>query len=77
MARQMEWPITVGVAIIGLALLPLAIWQGSRPRKDDGRTRWIPWRFVIFLSGAVILLALVHAANLLGFHTGGGGQRLP
>jgi hypothetical protein len=50
----------------------LAAWQSSRPRKDSLQTKWIPWRFVVLASGAVLVLAAVHAVNLMGIETGGG-----
>lgn len=60
-------------------MLGAALWQDSRPRQDLARARWISWRFVMLLAGAILLLAAVHAANKLGVHTGGnrGGLGAP
>jgi hypothetical protein len=68
----MEWTITLSVIGASLGLTLLAVWQSSRPRKDSLRTRWIPWRFVILVGGAVFVLGVVHALNLMGLKTGGG-----
>ena len=68
----MEWNITLSVIGVSLALAVLAAWQSGRPRKDSLRTRWIPWRFVVLAAGAVLVLGVVHAVNLMGVQTGGG-----
>ena len=70
---DLEWILTLSGAVLGAGLLGLAVWQDARPKRDTIKTRWISWRFVMFLAAAVVLLALVHAANKLGFHTGRNG----
>jgi hypothetical protein len=71
----MELTVTATIAGAMLALTLLASWQAGRPRKDSLRERWVPWRFVILLSGAVLLLSVVHLVNLMGFVTGQGAPR--
>jgi hypothetical protein len=68
----MEWNITLSFIVIGIAATALSAWQSGRPRKDSHNARWIPWRFFVLVSGAVLLLAVVHAVNLIGIETGGG-----
>lgn len=68
----MEWTITLSVAGASLASTIFAAWQSGRPRKDSLQTKWIPWRFVVLVSAAVLLLSVVHAINLMGVATGGG-----
>jgi hypothetical protein len=73
---DIEWIITLCGVGLGAGLLGLSIWQDARPKRDTIRTRWISWRFVMFIAAAVLLLALVHIANKLGFHTGRNGPGL-
>jgi hypothetical protein len=68
----MEWTITLSVIGVSLGAALLAAWQSGRPRKDSLQTKWIPWRFVVLVAGAVLVLGVVHAINLMGVHTGGG-----
>lgn len=65
--------MTGTLAVGGLAFLAtlLAVWRSSRPRKDSHKPSWISWRLVTIITGAVVLLAVVHAVNLAGLHTGG------
>ena len=67
---SLEWIITLVAAGGGAALLGLSVWQTSRPRKDSVRVRWIPWRFLILASGAVMFLAAVHLSTLSGLRPG-------
>jgi hypothetical protein len=68
----MEWIITLCVIGVSLVMTGFAAWQSGRPRKDSLQTKWIPWRFVVLVSGAVLVLAVVHAVNLMGIETGNG-----
>jgi hypothetical protein len=71
----MELPITVALVAFGAVLTVLSAWQSGRPRKDSLNPRWIPWRFLILVGGAVFVLALVHASTLLGINTTGPTSR--
>jgi hypothetical protein len=66
----MEWPFTIAATGFGAVLAALSAWQSSRPRKDSLNPRWIPWRFLILVGGAVFALGLVHASTLLGINIG-------
>ena len=70
---DLEWIFTLGGALLGGGLLALAVWQDGRPKRDTIQTRWVSWRLVMFFAAAIVLLALVHAANKLGFRTGRNG----
>jgi hypothetical protein len=63
----MEWTLTFAAIGFGIVLTLLSIWQSGRPRKDSLSPRWIPWRFLILVGGAVLALGAVHALTLLGF----------
>lgn len=66
----MEMTATLGLAGVATLLTAFAAWRSGRPRKDRLHPSWISWRLVTIISGAVIVLAVVHALNLAGFHTG-------
>jgi drug/metabolite transporter (DMT)-like permease len=66
----MDWTLTFIVLGAAIALLALSFWQTSRPPKDTPRARWISWRFMILVAGALILLTIVHMVNLMGYTTG-------
>lgn len=68
----MEWNITLSIVGVSVLATGFAAWQSGRPRKDSLQAKWVPWRFVVLVSGAVLLLSVVHAMNLMGIHTGGG-----
>lgn len=67
----MELILTWTGVIGGGLLLALSAWQSSRKRPDSLRPRLIPWRLLVLLSGAVILLAGVHLLSLAGLQRPG------
>lgn len=68
-----ELIVTLSVVGFGVALLLCAMWRdGKKPPDSPHGRRPIPWKFVMLLAGAIILLATVHAVNLLGLKTGTG-----
>lgn len=54
----------VGLCAAGL-LLAVSVWQVERPRRDALRPRWVPWKILIFVSGAVIFQLGIHLFALL------------
>lgn len=65
-----EWTVTLGVVLAAAAVGVFAGWRGARPPDLRRGPRLIPWRLIMLTAAAAALLALVHAANLLGVHTG-------
>ena len=63
-------PVTLGAAAVGLALAAAFGWMGARPPNLQRGPRLLPYRFLMLLAGAFVVLMLVHAANLLGVRTG-------
>ena len=63
-------PVTLmtGAALAGLAAV--FGWLGARPPDLHRGPRMAPYRFLMLLAAAWVLLTLVHAANLLGVTTG-------
>jgi len=66
----MDWAATLGVTLGFVALAVFAGWRGQRPPNLVKGPRMVPWRLVMVLAASVVLLCLVHIANLLGFETG-------
>jgi hypothetical protein len=62
----MSLTLTLALLVAAIALAVFAGWRGARPSQPHLGVRMIPWRFVMILAGAVILLLLVHLAALLG-----------
>jgi len=62
----MSLTLTLALLAGAVALAVFAGWRGARPSQPHLGVRMIPWRFVMILAGAVVLLLLVHVAALLG-----------
>jgi hypothetical protein len=73
----MEWTLTLIVVGAGLVVTAFAAWKSGQPKKDSLNTRWISWPLVTVIAGGVLMLALIHAATLLGVNTNGGGRYGP
>jgi len=72
MSPRMDWNwiITLTAIVALLALTVYAGWKSGRPRKDTVKPQWISWPFVTVFAGALLAFAMIHAINLMGFHTG-------
>jgi hypothetical protein len=66
----MDWGVTWGVIAVATAVGVLAGWRGQRWPDPRRGPRLIPWRLIMLLAAAVVLLALTHVVNLLGVETG-------
>ncbi|GAA0629492.1 hypothetical protein GCM10009422_28690 [Brevundimonas kwangchunensis] len=60
--------LTVTLIIAGavLALAVFAGWRGALPSNPAKGVRMVPWRLIMLMSGAALMLLLIHAATLLG-----------
>lgn len=76
-AEPMEWILTLIAIGIGLLITALAAWKSGQPKKDTLNARWISWPLVTVIAGGVLMLALIHAASLLGLNAGGDGPYRP
>ena len=63
-------PVTLLSAAVGLGLAVLFGWRGARPPDLRRGPRLAPYRFLMLLAAAWVLLMLVHLANLMGVRTG-------
>ena len=62
----MDLTLTLGLCAGLLALGALAGWRGARPPDPRKGPRMVPWRFLMLLAAAGLMIALVHLATLLG-----------
>jgi hypothetical protein len=62
----MNLTLTLGLIAAAVALAVFAGWRGARPSQPHLGVRMIPWRFIMILSAAIVVMLLVHLATLLG-----------
>jgi len=62
----MDLRATLAVAAALLALGLFAGWRGARPPNPHKGPRMIPWRFIMVLAAAGLMIALAQAASLAG-----------
>jgi uncharacterized membrane protein YsdA (DUF1294 family) len=62
---RMSLPLALGLAAVALVMTILFGWLGARPAQPLGPPRLIPWRFMMMLSFALVVAALVHAMSLV------------
>ena len=66
----MDWTLTLSSGAVALALAVFCGWRGARPADPHRGVRLVPYRFLMVLCAAWVLLMTVHALSLLGFSTG-------
>ena len=66
----MDLATTLAVGAAALAVGIVCGWMGARPWDPRRGPRLAPYRFIMLLAAAVVLLMLVHLVNLLGVTTG-------
>lgn len=69
-AAQMSLNVTLALTAAFLTLGLFAGWRGARPPNPHAGPRMIPWRLIMLLSAAGVMLMLVHLLNLAGVTTG-------
>jgi predicted membrane channel-forming protein YqfA (hemolysin III family) len=62
--------VTLASAAAGVALALFFGWRGARPPDVHRGPRMAPYRFLMLLAVAWVVLMLVHLVNLLGVPTG-------
>ena len=62
----MSLPLTLALLAAALALAIFAGWRGSRPWDLRRGVRMVPWRFIMLLCGALILVLAIHLGTLMG-----------
>jgi Na+-driven multidrug efflux pump len=66
----MQWIITIAIIVLSAGLTAFAGWKTGRPPRDSARTQWVSWQWIMFTAAIVTVFAVVHAMNLMGYHTG-------
>ena len=69
MSPTLDWTLTLIGLSLAIGLFVLSNVRAGRP-ADPLRPRWVPWKLMIVFSAFLIVLAIVHIANLLGVETG-------
>lgn len=69
----MSLTLTLVITAAVLALTVFAGWRGSRPSQPHRGVRMVPWRFIMVLSAAALLVLAVHLAALVGLPQRGVG----
>ena len=62
----MSMLLTLALIVAVLALGVFAGWRGALPWDPRRGVRMMPWRLIMVLSGAVLMILLVHVGTLLG-----------
>jgi hypothetical protein len=66
----MDLNTTLAITAALLAVAVFAGWRGALPPNPHKGPRMAPWRFLMLLAAAGVVLMLVHLVNLAGFKTG-------
>lgn len=69
-AAHMSLNVTLALAATFLTLGLFAGWRGARAPNPHAGPRMIPWRLIMLLSAAAVMLMLAHLLNLAGVTTG-------
>ena len=62
----MDMTPTLVLLAATLAITVFAGWRGARPWDPSQKVRMAPWRFIMMMGGAAIVMLLIHVAALLG-----------
>ena len=62
----MSLTVTLVLLAAAIALAVFAGWRGARPSQPHLGIRMVPWRFIMILAAAVVVVLVVHLAALLG-----------
>ena len=62
----MDMTLTLTLTAVALAITVFAGWRGARPWDPSQKVRMAPWRFIMVLGGAAVMILLIHVGTLLG-----------
>ena len=62
----MDMTLTLALTGAAVALAIFAGWRGARPWDPRRGVRMMPWRLIMLLAGAGVLILVVHLGTLLG-----------
>ncbi len=66
----MDWPVTLIATTLAVAVTGVCGWLGARPPNIHRGPRLFPYRLVMVLGAAFVMLMLAHMLNLAGVTTG-------
>ncbi|HEY0925522.1 hypothetical protein [Brevundimonas sp.] len=58
--------LTLILTAVALAITVFAGWRGACPWDPSQKVRMAPWRFIMVLGGAAVMVLLIHVGALLG-----------
>ena len=62
----MDLTVTLILLAVAVAVTALSGWRGALAPDPIRGPRMVPWRFLMILSAALVMLLLIHLATLLG-----------
>ncbi len=62
----MDMTLTLALTAVALAITVFAGWRGAKPWDPSQKVRMAPWRFIMVLGGAAVVILLIHVGALLG-----------
>ncbi|MDO8901575.1 MAG: hypothetical protein Q7V15_09490 [Phenylobacterium sp.] len=69
----MELSLTLALGAALLAVTIFAGWKGAQPPDFRRGPRLLPYRFIMLMGAAGLIVVLVHLVNMMGVETGRGG----
>jgi hypothetical protein len=68
---RLELRITLAALFVAALLAALFGWLGARKPDPFRHPRLVPYRFLMLLAAAVVMVALVHLVDMARHHGGG------
>lgn len=62
----MNLDLTLGLLVVFALFGIFCGWRGARPLDFTKGPRMMPWRFLMLVSAALVMLLLIHVVSLLG-----------
>ncbi len=66
----MDLSVTLALGAALLAITVLSGWMGARPPDLRRGPRMVPYRFIMLMAAACLIVVLVHLVNMMGVVTG-------
>ncbi|MCG9914847.1 MAG: hypothetical protein MH112_00610 [Phenylobacterium sp.] len=66
----MDLSVTLALGAALLAVTVFSGWMGARPPDLRRGPRMLPYRFIMLMAAACLIVVLVHLVNMMGVVTG-------
>ncbi len=66
----MDLSVTLALGAALLAITVFSGWMGARPPDLRRGPRMVPYRFIMLMAAACLIVVLVHLVNMMGVVTG-------